>query len=150
MKILVVNGPNVNLLGINDPELSGKNGYKYLCEVVKKKAEIENVKIDFYQSNREGKLVDIIQRCFLAEHVDGIIFNPGAYGYYSYALYDVIRIIDIPVVEVHVKEIGADGFPSSSIISKVCVKTFDGKGIYGYLEALQFLVDYIKKSEKKK
>ena len=85
MKILVINGPNLNLLGIREPQIYGSGTYKELCELIQKKADLEHVTIDFYQSNHEGKIIDVIHRCLFEEKVDGIIINPGAYSHYSYS-----------------------------------------------------------------
>ena len=151
MKILVMNGPNLNLLGIREPQIYGSGTYKELCELIQKKADLEHVTIDFYQSNHEGKIIDVIHRCLFEEKVDGIIINPGAYSHYSYAIYDALVAVQIPTVEVHISNINSrEEFRQRLVTGKAAMKIISGKGFVGYVEALQFLVEYLRKEEHKR
>ncbi len=139
MKILVINGPNINMLGIREPDIYGKENFKTLCERVKNHAESLGVQIELYQSNHEGDLVDKIQEAFGS--VDGIVINPGAYTHTSIALLDAVKAVGIPTVEVHISAVEQrEDFRQISFIRNACVKTITGKGIDGYLEAMDFLV----------
>ena len=139
MKILVINGPNINMLGIREPDIYGKENFKTLCERVKNHAESLGVEIELYQSNHEGDLVDKIQAAFGG--VDGIVINPGAYTHTSIALLDAVKAVGIPTVEVHISAVDQrEDFRQISFVRNACVKTITGKGIDGYLEAMDFLV----------
>ena len=125
--------------------------YKELCELIQKKADLEHVTIDFYQSNHEGKIIDVIHRCLFEEKVDGIIINPGAYSHYSYAIYDALVAVQIPTVEVHISNINSrEEFRHRLVTGKAAMKIISGKGFVGYVEALQFLVEYLRKEEHKR
>lgn len=138
MKILVINGPNINMLGIREPDIYGKENFKTLCESVKNHAELLGVEIELYQSNHEGDLVDKIQAAF--GNADGIVINPGAYTHTSIALLDAVKAVGIPTVEVHISAVEQrEDFRQISFIRNACVKTITGKGINGYLEAMDFL-----------
>ena len=104
MKILVINGPNLNYLGIREPGVYGKNDYDYLLDLLDEKAKTEGIKIETFQSNIEGELVDKIQEAY-SDKVDGIIINPGAFTHYSYAIRDALEIITVPKIEVHISNI---------------------------------------------
>ena len=139
MKILVINGPNINMLGIREPDIYGKENFKTLCERVKNHAESLGVEIELYQSNHEGDLVDKIQAAFGG--VDGIVINPGAYTHTSIVLLDAVKAVGIPTVEVHISAVDQrEDFRQISFVRNACVKTITGKGIDGYLEAMDFLV----------
>lgn len=143
MKILVINGPNLNFLGIREPEIYGDSTYKDLCNLIKKKSKQDNVKVDFFQSNHEGKLVDKIQKAYYKKY-DGIIINPGGYTHTSVAILDALKAVNIPCVEVHISDInGREEFRKHSYISLVAKRTIKGLGFYGYIEALTFLEKYI-------
>lgn len=143
MKILVINGPNLNFLGIREPEIYGDSTYKDLCNLIKKKAKQDNVKVDFFQSNHEGKIVDKIQKAYYKKY-DGIIINPAGYTHTSVAILDALKAVNIPCVEVHISDInGREEFRKHSYISLVAKRTIKGLGFYGYIEALTFLEKYI-------
>ena len=144
MKILVINGPNINMLGIREPEIYGNNGYKVLCDLILKSAKERNVKVKLFQSNHEGALVDEIQAAY--GKFDGIIINPAAFTHTSIALLDALKAVNIPCVEVHISDInGREEFRKHSYISLVAKRTIKGLGFYGYIEALTFLEKYINK-----
>ena len=138
MKIQVINGPNMNMLGIREPEIYGALTLEEINRQLKHKADELNIALDFYQSNHEGDLIDKIQDCY--GKVDGIVINPGAYTHYSIAIRDALAAVGIPAVEVHLSDINTrEDFRKISVIKNVCVKQIWGKGIYSYIEALEFL-----------
>ena len=142
MKILVLNGPNMNMLGIRQPEIYGKATYADLVEMIEQEAEKLGVDISFFQSNHEGALVDAIQQAYF-DKVDGIIINPAAYTHTSVALLDAVKAVGIPTVEVHVSDPdGREEFRRVSYIRAACAATIKGKGLPGYLEALRYLVQH--------
>lgn len=139
MKILVINGPNLNMLGIREPQIYGSQTYADLCEMIKKHCDTLKVSVEFYQSNHEGALVDKIQQSY--GNVDGIVINPGAYTHTSVALLDAVKSVDIPTVEVHISDPDTrEEFRKISYIRLACVKTIKGLGFKGYLDAVDFLV----------
>ena len=141
MKILVINGPNLNMLGIREPDHYGKETYKDLCEKIEKYCEEKNISIELYQSNHEGDLVDRIQKAYF-DKVDGILINPGAYTHTSIALLDAVKSVSIPTVEVHISKVEErEDFRQVSYIRAACVKTITGHGTAGYLEAIDFLLN---------
>ena len=143
MKILVINGPNINMLGIREPGIYGSENYETLCENVKKCAEKLGVEIELFQSNHEGLLVDEIQNAY--GKIDGIVINPGAYTHTSIALLDAVKAVGIPTIEVHISAVEKrEDFRQISFIRAACVKTITGHGIKGYEEAIQFLVEEYK------
>lgn len=140
MKILVLNGPNINILGIREPEIYGRQSYDDLCALIKAHAEELGVQVEFYQSNHEGDLVDEIQRAYF-DGVDGIVFNPAAYTHTSVAIADAVKGVGIPTVEVHISEVSErEAFRQVSYIRDVAVKTITGRGFAGYTDAMDFLV----------
>ena len=142
MKILVINGPNLNMLGIREPDIYGKTDYKALCKTVTDFAKTNEIEVECYQSNHEGNLVDAIQRAYGI--ADGIVINPGAYTHTSIALLDAVKAVGIPTVEVHISDVDArESFRQISYIRAACVKTISGRGINGYCEAITFLKQYI-------
>lgn len=141
MRILVINGPNMNMLGIRQPEIYGHETYEDLCGMLRKEAETLGVEISFFQSNHEGALVDAIQQAYF-DHVDGIIINPAAYTHTSVALLDAVKAVGIPTVEVHVSDPDSrEEFRHVSYIRAACVATIRGHGLRGYLEALHLLCE---------
>lgn len=139
MNILVINGPNMNMLGIRQPKIYGRESYEDLCTMIRAEAERLGVSVSFFQSNHEGALVDAIQQAYF-DHVDGIIINPAAYTHTSVALLDAVKAVGIPTVEVHVSDPdGREDFRRVSYIRSACVATIKGKGLPGYLEALRLL-----------
>ena len=142
MKILVLNGPNINMLGIREPEHYGKQTYEDLKSLVLNNAN--GCEIEFYQSNHEGDLVDAIQKAYF-DKIDGIIFTPAAYTHTSVAILDALKAVKIPCVEVHISKVEErDSFRQISYVREACVKTITGKGLDSYVEALEFLKEYIK------
>ena len=138
MKILVINGPNLNMLGIREPELYGRETYGTLVEKIRRHAEKTGTEVSFYQSNHEGDLVDAIQAAYRVQ--DGIVINPGAYTHTSVALLDALKAVGIPAVEVHITDVdGREPFRKISYIRSACQKTISGHGTDGYLEAMDFL-----------
>lgn len=140
MKILVINGPNINMLGIREPKVYGKENYATLCENIKNHGEKLGIETEIFQSNHEGCLVDKIQEAY--GNADGIVINPGAYTHTSIAILDALKAVGIPTVEVHISAVEKrEDFRQISYIRPVCVKTITGHGIAGYLEAIDFLVE---------
>ena len=141
MHILVINGPNMNLLGLRQPEIYGRETYEDLCAMLRAEAETLGVQVSFFQSNHEGALVDAIQQaCF--DHVDGIIINPAAYTHTSVALLDAVKAVSIPTVEVNVSDPdGREEFRRVSYIRAACAATVKGRGLAGYAEAKRLLCE---------
>ena len=138
MKILVLNGPNINMLGMREPEIYGRETYYDLEEKVKKHGEEIGVEIEIFQSNYEGALVDMIQEAY--GNTDGIVINAGAYTHTSIALLDALRSVQIPTVEVHISNVKErEEFRQISYIRNYCEKTISGHGTDGYLEAIDYL-----------
>ena len=141
MKFLVLNGPNLNMLGIREPEIYGNDGYESLCNTINEYAENCGFEVKIFQSNHEGDLVDEIQAAY--KRFDGIVINPAAYTHTSVALLDAVKAVGIPTVEVHISDVSArENFRQISYIRAACVKTISGHGIKGYTEALEFLINY--------
>ena len=141
MKILVINGPNLNMLGIREPSHYGKETYAELCEKIEKHCAEKGLEVDIYQSNHEGDLVDRIQKAYF-EGVDGIVINPAAYTHTSVALLDAVKSVSIPTVEVHISKVEErEDFRQVSFIRAACIKTITGHGTAGYLEAIDLLAD---------
>ena len=140
MKILVINGVNLNMLGIREPALYGKKDYKSLVAEIKAHAKEIGVKVTCVQSNYEGEIVEYIQRA-LAKY-DGIVINPGAYTHTSVALLDAVKAVGIPTVEVHISDVSKrEAFRQVSYIRAACVATISGHGLDGYTEAMALLLD---------
>ena len=140
MKILVVNGPNLNMLGTREPTHYGRETYADLLAKIQKHCYRKGIEVTFYQSNHEGCLVDEIQKAYGV--MDGIVINPGAYTHTSIALLDALKAVGIPTVEVHISKVEErEDFRQISYIRLACVKTITGHGTNGYLEAIDFLVE---------
>ncbi len=138
MKLLVINGPNLNMLGIREPDIYGAETYENLLSRVREHCGGKGIKVEFFQSNHEGALVDAVQSAY--GKTDGIIINPGAYTHTSIALLDAVKAVGIPTVEVHISDLSTrEEFRQISYIRAACKKTITGKGIAGYLEAVDFL-----------
>lgn len=138
--ILVINGPNMNLLGIRQPEIYGSTDYVDLENMITAEAERLGVTVSFFQSNHEGDLVDAVQQAYF-DKVDGILINPGAYTHTSIALLDAVKSVGIPTVEVHISDPDSrEEFRRVSYIRSACTATIRGHGLEGYLEALRLLV----------
>lgn len=139
MKILVINGPNMNMLGVRQPEIYGKTTYDDLVAMIRAEADRQGVEVDFFQSNHEGSLVDMVQQAWF-DRVDGIIINPAAYTHTSVALLDAVKAVGIPTVEVHISDPDSrEEFRHVSYIRQACIATIRGHGLEGYLEALRLL-----------
>lgn len=144
MNVLVINGPNLNMLGTREPEVYGKATYADLCALIHKSAADIGVDVEIYQSNHEGDLVDKIQAAYGV--VDGIVINPAAYTHTSVALLDALKAVGIPAVEVHISDVTKrEEFRQISYVRLYCEKTIVGHGLDGYVEALQYLVQRAKK-----
>lgn len=144
MNILVINGPNLNMLGIREPEIYGKATYADLCALIQKHAEEAGIGVDIYQSNHEGDLVDCIQGAY--GKYDGIVINPAAYTHTSVALLDALKAVGIPAVEVHISDVSKrEDFRQISYARLYCEKTIAGHGFDGYLEAMDYLVQKVTK-----
>ncbi len=139
MKILVINGPNLNMLGIREPHLYGNGTYADLCDNITAFCSERGIAVDFYQSNHEGDLIDRIQAAY-SDGTDGIVINPAAYTHTSIALLDAVKAVGIPTVEVHISKVEErEAFRQVSYIRSACVATITGKGFDGYLEAIDIL-----------
>lgn len=139
MKILVLNGPNLNMLGIREPDIYGRETYKSLIEKIESYCKAKSLDVECYQSNHEGSLVDKIQEAY--GNADGIVINPGAYTHTSVALLDALKAVSIPTVEVHISEVDKrEDFRQISYVRAACIATISGHGTDGYLEAIDLLV----------
>ncbi len=144
MKLLIINGPNLNLLGLREPEIYGNQNYKSLCKLIKKTCSELGVDCEIYQSNHEGAIIDKIQDAYST--CDGIVINPAAYTHTSIAILDVLKAVSLPTVEVHISDINSrDEFRKHSYISLAAIKTVMGLGFDGYRVAIEYLVDYLQK-----
>ena len=140
MKLLILNGPNLNMLGIREPALYGKGTYAELLELISAHAKEMGVEVTFVQTNHEGVLVDEIQNAYW-QHIDGIIFNPAAYTHTSVAILDALKAVALPAVEVHLSDVSArEDFRQISYAGMACVKTFAGFGFEGYRMAAEYLL----------
>ncbi len=141
MKLYIINGPNLNLLGIREPQHYGNTTYEGLLAMIRTHAEELGVEVVCYQSNHEGDLVDKIQEAYL-EGADGIIINPAAYTHTSIALLDAVKSVGIPTVEVHISKVEErEDFRQVSYIRAACIKTITGQGVAGYLQAMDLLYE---------
>lgn len=142
MKLCIINGPNLNMLGIREPAIYGHTTYADLCQLIKDHAKTRGIEVDIYQSNHEGDLVDKIQDCY--GKADGIVINPAAYTHTSVALLDAVKAVGIPTVEIHISDVSQrEDFRQVSYIRAACAKTICGHGIQGYLEGMDYLLDHV-------
>jgi 3-dehydroquinate dehydratase-2 len=140
MKILVINGPNLNMLGIREPAHYGKETYADLLKKIENHAIAKGITVEFRQSNHEGDLVDYIQSAY--QTYDGIVINPGAYTHTSIAILDAVKAVGVPTCEVHISDVKSrEDFRQISFIRAACVLTISGHGTNGYLEAIDFLIE---------
>ena len=140
MKILVLNGPNLNMLGIREPEIYGNNTYEDLCDLIKAYAKEKRIKVDIFQSNHEGDLVDEIQDAY--SEYNGIVINPAAYTHTSVALLDALKAVGIPAVEVHISDVSKrEDYRRISFVREYCFATVSGLGFDGYLKAIDLLLE---------
>ncbi|MBQ6589726.1 MAG: 3-dehydroquinate dehydratase [Butyrivibrio sp.] len=145
MRILVINGPNLNFLGIREKAVYGNQDYNYLCQMIRDKAAADGDEVELYQSNHEGAIIDRIQAAY-SDGTDGIVINPGAYTHYSYAIHDALKSIEnITKVEIHISDIQSrEEFRKVSVTAPACDTQIYGHGLNGYLEAM----DYIREASK--
>lgn len=144
MKFLVVNGPNLNFLGIREPDIYGKNTYSDLCELIENAAKERNADVEIFQSNHEGDIVDKIQWAYFHK-VDGIIINPAAFTHTSVAILDALKAVNIPAVEVHISDVDArEDFRKISYAGKFCFAKISGEGFVGYVHAMDKLIEKLK------
>ena len=140
MKILIINGPNINFIGIREKNIYGDKDYEYLCSLIRMRLK-RNLSVDIVQSNSEGQLIDYIQGAY--NNYQGIIINPGAYTHYSYAIYDALKSVMLPCIEVHISNIHArDEFRSKSVTAAASVGIISGFGLNGYILALDAMIIY--------
>ncbi|MBR2868029.1 MAG: type II 3-dehydroquinate dehydratase [Clostridia bacterium] len=140
MKILVINGPNINMLGIREPEHYGKETYADLVTKIQKHCDSKDVEVKIFQSNHEGDIVDEIQKAY--GNADGIVINPAAYTHTSVAILDAVKSVNIPTVEVHISKVEErEDFRQISYVRLACAKTITGHGTDGYLEAIDYLTE---------
>lgn len=143
MNILVINGPNLNMLGIREPDLYGKADYAALVQLVEETCAQEGIGVEIFQSNHEGAIVDKIQEAYGRK--DGIVINPAAYTHTSVAILDALKAVAIPAVEIHISDVSQrEDFRQISYAGKACIKTFMGLGLEGYRQAILYLKDYLK------
>lgn len=140
MKILVLNGPNINMLGIREPGVYGKQSFADLLQLLKDTAQKTGIEIEQYQSNHEGDLVDKIQAAY--QKVDAIVINPAAYTHTSVAILDALKAVSIPCVEVHISDVDSrEDFRQISYAGMACEKTIKGQGLDGYRQAIEYLAE---------
>ena len=140
MKLLVINGPNINMLGIREPGIYGKNTFRDLLNLLEQTAQELCIDMEHFQSNHEGCIVDKIQAAY--GHIDGIVINPAAYTHTSVAILDALKSVSIPAVEVHISNVDArESFRQISYAGLYCEKTIKGQGLDGYKQAMCYLVD---------
>ena len=145
MKILVINGPNINMIGIREPDIYGKQSFAELLVMLDKTAAEEEIEIVQFQSNHEGAIVDTIQAAY--GNTDGIVINPAAYTHTSVAILDALKAVAIPAVEVHISDVDSrEAFRQISYPAMACIKTIKGQGLDGYIQAIHYLKEYLTKS----
>lgn len=138
MKLLVINGPNLNLLGLREPEIYGKRTYQDLLSLLRQTGKEEGVEVECFQSNHEGAIVDAIQQAYGV--FDGIVINPAAYTHTSIAILDALKAVALPAVEVHISAVSSrEPFRQRSYAGMACVRTYQGLGFDGYVQAIRFL-----------
>ena len=144
MKLFIINGPNLNLLGVREPDLYGRQNYAALVKLAEDTCKELEIEVDIYQSNHEGDLVDKIQSAY--GNADGIVINPAAYTHTSVAILDALKAVGLPAVEVHISDVSKrENFRQVSYAGMACVKTYMGLGLEGYRQAILFLKDYLEK-----
>ena len=144
MKLLILNGPNLNMLGIREPDIYGRQDYPTLVRLIEETCGVLGIQAEVFQSNHEGAIVDKIQRAYGA--ADGIVINPAAYTHTSVAILDALKAVGLPAVEVHLSDVKSrEPFRQVSYAGMACEKTYMGLGFQGYVEAVKFLKDYLSK-----
>jgi len=146
MKLLVINGPNINMLGIREVNIYGSENYKALLERLNNIALEENIELEHFQSNHEGAIVDKIQEAY--ENFDGIVINPAAYTHTSVAILDALKAVSLPTVEVHISKVSErEDFRQVNFIRDYAIKSFEGLGIAGYEKAILYLKNYLEEEK---
>lgn len=146
MKLLVINGPNINMLGIREVNIYGSENYKTLLERLNKLSIEENIELEHFQSNHEGAIVDKIQEAY--ENFDGIVINPAAYTHTSVAILDALKAVSLPTVEVHISKVSErEDFRQVNFIRDYAIKSFEGLGIAGYEKAILYLKNYLEEEQ---
>lgn len=149
MKLLVINGPNINFLGIREKTVYGTQNFQYLLDMIAKKGEETGCEIVCFQSNHEGAIIDRIQEAYF-DGTDGIVINPGAYTHYSYAIRDALASVSMPKVEIHISDITKrEEFRKNSVTKDACDYQIYGKGLDGYLLAIDYILEHVQKRDKK-
>lgn len=144
MKFLVINGPNLNMLGLREPSIYGERSYKALVELIETVCRDEEIQVEVFQSNHEGAIVDKIQAAYGV--FDGIVINPAAYTHTSVAILDALKAVSIPAVEVHISDVSTrESFRQISYAGMACIKTYMGHGFEGYAMAIRYLKGYLSK-----
>ena len=144
MKFLVINGPNLNMLGLREPSIYGERSYKALVELIETVCRDEGIAVEVFQSNHEGAIVDKIQAAY--GEFDGIVINPAAYTHTSVAILDALKAVSIPAVEVHISDVSTrESFRQVSYAGMACIKTYMGHGFEGYAMAIRYLKGYLSK-----
>lgn len=142
MKLLVINGPNLNLLGLREPEIYGRQDFRALESLIREACAAEGIEVELFQSNHEGAIVDAIQGAY--GRIDGIVINPAAYTHTSVAILDALKAVSIPAVEVHISDVSKrESFRQISYTRLACIKSYIGLGFEGYRQAVLFLKDYL-------
>ncbi|MDO4285609.1 MAG: type II 3-dehydroquinate dehydratase [Eubacteriales bacterium] len=142
MKILVINGPNLNFLGIREKSIYGDQSYNTLIKMIQDKGTEVGAEINPFQSNHEGAIIDRLQEAYY-DGTDGVVINPGAYTHYSYAIHDALKSVFVPKVEVHISDINArEEFRKQSVTAPACDHQIVGHGLDGYLEAIDYIVEH--------
>lgn len=146
MKLLVINGPNINMLGIREVNIYGSENYKTLLERINKLSLEENIELEHFKSNHEGAIVDKIQEAY--QNFDGIVINPAAYTHTSVAILDALKAVSLPTVEVHISKVSErEDFRQVNFIRDYAIKSFEGLGIAGYEKAILYLKNYLEEEK---
>lgn len=141
MKLLIINGPNLNFLGIREPDVYGNESYDTLVKMIKEYCASKETDVEIFQSNHEGAIIDKIQEAFY-KNIDGIVINPGAYTHYSYAIHDALKSVSMTKVEVHISDIdNREEFRKNSVTAKACDYRIQGMGFDGYLRAIDYILE---------
>ena len=142
MKILVINGPNLNFLGIREKNIYGNEDYEYLKNMLEEKAQKESIELEVWQSNHEGAIIDKLQEAYF-DNTDGIVINPGAYTHYSYAIHDALKSLENLIkVEVHISDIkNRESFRANSVTAPACDEQVYGHGLKGYIEGIDYIIN---------
>ena len=146
MKFLVINGPNLNLLGLREPDIYGRQDFRALEDFIRESCQAEGIEVELFQSNHEGAIVDAIQGAY--GRIDGIVINPAAYTHTSVAILDALKAVQLPAVEVHISDVSRrESFRQISYAGLACIKRYIGLGFEGYRQAILFLKDYLEGNE---